>query len=338
MADDVDPSGRVLDTTPRSRQPTGLGMRTLRASLSAVALVAAATTASADPDPAAPAAPPPAVGRTPPPYSLPWQLRPVAPGDVVRSDTAVAAYDTPDGGGVTTASTLLVAYKVTPRLAPLVRVAVVHDAPPAGDRAATLANPVLGAIWGRALAPDWKLGVFAAVALPLGTAGGDRPDPGRVAANRAAIAARSAMDNAMFAVNDHVLFGGAGVAYVAGGLTVQGEVTVLQLTRVRGETVQPDPRRTNFTAGLHVGYFVVPWLSAGAELRYQRWLSTPAAVARDPTGALRDTVTAAAGLRGHVELPKKRWLRPGVSYTRGLDDPMAGAGYDILQIDVPYAF
>ena len=59
---------------------------------------------------AALAAPPP------PPYSLPFQLRPAAAATVVRSDTAFAFYENPvsDKGGFTVASMLLGSYKLTP--------------------------------------------------------------------------------------------------------------------------------------------------------------------------------------------------------------------------------
>src|SRR5690349_5036019 len=81
-------------------------------------------------EPAAPAAaelPPaePAAAKPkPPPYSLPWQLRPVVAGNVVRSDTAVAFYKHPTNGnsGTTVASMLLFSYKVMENLAPLVRI------------------------------------------------------------------------------------------------------------------------------------------------------------------------------------------------------------------------
>jgi hypothetical protein len=276
--------------------------------------------------------------RRPAPYALPWQLRPIAPGRVVRSDTAIAAYSTDAGDGTTIASTFLVSYPVGPQLAPLARVAVVREAAPGGAEASTLSNPLLGVAWGRALAPGWRLAGFGAVTLPVGSGGGNAPNPERSAAQRAAIPARSAMDNALFAVNDLTVIGGAGLAYLADGLTVQAEVTVLQLNRVRGADAQADRFKTNFTSGLFAGYFPLPWLSVGAELRYQRWLSTPAAVAADPTGAARDTLTAAAGVRGHVQLAGRRWLRPGIAYARGLDDPMRGRGYHIVQLDVPLAF
>jgi hypothetical protein len=281
--------------------------------------------------------PPPVVAK-PPPYSLPFQLRPVAPGTVMRSDTTLAAYSTADGNGTTVATTLLAAYKISPSFAPLVRLAVVDDSPAVGPGATTVSNPLFGVIYGKPLAPAVKLGVFGAVTLPLGSGGGDTPDPAAVATNRAGIAARSSMDNAMFAVNDWTLIGGADLAYVANKLTVQAEFTVFQLTRVRGENVQPDTHKTNFTSGIHAGYFAMPWLSFGAEVRYQRWLSTPMAVANDTTGATRDNLTAAGGVRGHIKLSGKRWLRPGIAYTRPIDDPMSGRGYDIIQVDVPLAF
>src|SRR5688572_11629809 len=76
-------------------------------------------------EPATPAAAKPAATKPkPPPYSLPWQLRPVVAGNVVRSDTAFAFYKHPTNGnsGTTVASTLLVSYKVLENLAPLVRI------------------------------------------------------------------------------------------------------------------------------------------------------------------------------------------------------------------------
>ena len=58
----------------------------------------------------------------------------------------------------------------------------------------------------------------------------------------------------------------------------------------------------------------------------------------DTTGKTRDTVTAAIGLRGHLKLADKQWLRPGVSYGRGLDDPMQDRSYNIVQLEIIYAY
>lgn len=275
----------------------------------------------------------------PSPASLGWALRPVAPANVVRSDTAVGLFEDNGVSGSTVASLFTVSYKVTPTLSPLVRFAVVRNDPATGGTATAASNPLVGATWAPpVLAPPFKLAGFAALALPLGSGGGNDASPMMTTTVRSAIAARSGMDNALFAVNDLTPIVGIDAAYVANGLTVQLEATVFELCRVRGDQVQPDAYKTNFTTGLQAGYFLLPVVSASAELRYQRWLSTPKAVAMDPTGASRDTLTAALGVRGHIALGENRWLRPGVSYARGLDDPLTGRNYQIVQIDVPFTF
>jgi hypothetical protein len=182
------------------------------------------------------------------------------------------------------------------------------------------------------------------VTIPIGGGGGDKPDPTTLTADKAGIPARSAMDNAMFAINDFTLFPGVDLAFVKSGFTLQGEVTLLQLFRVKGDkggnsaavppmpTPNPDSSKTNLTMGVHAGYFFIPQLSAGVELRHQRWLSTPKAVKAD------EALAVALGLRVHFKLSDKIWLRPGLAYSRGLDDPMSANEYSILQLDVPVVF
>lgn len=285
------------------------------------------------PVPAATVTAPPAA-----PYSIPWQLRPTAAANVVRWDTSVAMYEGGGNDGSTVVSTLLASYKIAPTLAPLLRLGIVRNQEPGPMGSGTaFVNPILGMTWAPKIARDWRLAVLGALALPLGM-GGDKP-PGMdetAAAVAKGISARSAMDNAMFAVNYFVVMGGASLAYVAHGLTVQGEVTLLQLTRTRNEAVSPEAARTNATSGLHLGYTFLSWLSVGSELRYQRWLSTPKAVAANET--LRDNLTVAVGPRFHFKVSDARWIRPGISYTRGLDKPLSAAKYDILQVDVPFVF
>ncbi len=46
----------------------------------------------------------------------------------------------------------------------------------------------------------------------------------------------------------------------------------------------------------------------------------------------------AVGPRGYFKLGEKMWLRPGVAFAMGLDDPMKASEHKILQIDVPFAF
>jgi hypothetical protein len=272
----------------------------------------------------------------PPPYSLPWQLRPTAAVNVVRSDTAIA-FSSPEsvGSSTTTASMLLASYKLTPNLAPLVRVGYVNNSPGTGPSGSSLVNPVLGATYAHSFSESLRLGVFLGVTIPVGMGGGNTPEAATAAAARSGILARSAMDNAMFAVNDFTVFPGVGLSYVSGGFTAQVEATLLQLTRVRGEAVQPDSSKTNFTTGLHLGYFPHPLFSVGGDLRYQRWLSTPRSVTSDE---LRDNLTAAVGPRLHIQLSEKLVMRPGLAYAFALDAPMNKLKYSIVQLDVPVSF
>jgi outer membrane biosynthesis protein TonB len=284
----------------------------------------------------------------PPPYSLPFGLRPVVAGNVVRSDTAFGFYENPANGesGSAVVSMLLGSYKVTDELAPMLRLGIVSNSPPdapagapvpAPDSAVSFLNPVIGATYALKLGKEFKLAPFLGIALPLGSGGGNTPDAAQVAARGAGIPTRSAMDNAMFAVNDLVIFPGVGFAYVNHGFTAQVEATLLQLTQVVGdESAQPDSSRTNFTTGVHVGYFFVPQFSFGAELRHQRWLSTPAAVKANSKA--RDTSTFAFGPRVHIKLAEKMFLRPGLSFAMPLDDPMAANKYKVVQLDIPFIF
>jgi hypothetical protein len=309
---------------------------------SASAFAQATDAAPPAPADAAPPAPAPADKPKPPPYSLPFQLRPVAPGNVVRSDTSLALYKNPMTGnsGSTVASLLLASYKVTDELAPLVRLGMVSNSAPApGKSAKGFLNPVLGALYGLKLSPELKLGLFLGVTIPIGSGGGNDSALEKRAANGAGIFARAAMDNAMFAVNDFAIFPGVDFAYVSKGFTAQVEATVFQLTRVRGDApVVPDSSRTNFTTGLHLGYFLIPMLSLGVELRHQRWLSTPKAPAVEANSALRDNTTFAFGPRVHVKLSPTMWLRPGFSFAMPLDDPMKDSKYKLLQLDIPFVF
>jgi hypothetical protein len=285
-----------------------------------------------------PAEPPPK--QPPPAYSLPWQLRPLNVGNVVRSDTSIAFFDAKDmatgetDAGNTVSSMLLGMYKVTPKLAPMVRLAFVYNNEPVGAASAVVVNPLAGVLYATTI-DRFKVAGFAAVTVPVGQGGGDSPDPADAKAASRGIPARSAMDNAMFATNYFAAIGGVGAGYVSDGFTAQLEVTLLQLIKTRGPEMQDDAR-TNFTAGVHSGYFLAKQLSIGGELRYQRWLTDAAPVVADPNA--RETVTFAIGPRMHFKLDGKQWLRPGISYSRVLDAPWSNNSYQIVQIDVPYVF
>jgi len=289
--------------------------------------------------------PPPAA-----PYSVPWQLRPVVAPTVLRFDASTAFYEDVAGhGGTTVASVLTAAYRIpgtgpkTAGLSPLVRLAFVTDDPAPGNRArggAVFVNPLVGAAYAVKLEHGFRLNVFFGATIPVGGGGGDSPDPGSQNTRIKGVNARAQLDNALFAVNDFTLVPGIGAAWVRGGFTVQVEATLLHLMRVRGDQAQPEASKTNFTTGMHVGYFVLPELSVGTELRYQRWINAPFAVERDASGASRDALTFAVGPRVHIKVGSVGWLRPGIAYQRALDKPLAAAtpNYHVVQVDIPMFF
>lgn len=319
----------------------------------APAETAAPSVAAVEAPPAEPAAAKP----KPPPYSLPWQLRPVVVANVVRSDTAWAFFKDAAGkeSGASVASMLLFSYKVTDSLAPMVRLGVASMRPPRHyavnmkdvDSATNFLNPVLGATYALKPAKPLRLAFFLGVTLPIGSGGGDDADLNHIQANNPfGIRTRSAMDNAMFSPNDFTVIPGVDFAYVSSGFTVQVEATLLQLMRVKGDggptPKNPDSSKTNLTMGVHVGYFIIPQLSVGAELRHQRFLSTPTAVKNDEASAsplgIRDQTTWAIGPRAHFKLSESVWFRPGVSFSMPIDDPMSKFEYKVVQLDLPLAF
>jgi hypothetical protein len=171
---------------------------------------------------------------------------------------------------------------------------------------------------------------------PIGGGGASDADPTTRRTVLSGIYARSAMDNALFTTSFFTATGGAAIAWVEHGITLQAEATVLQLIRVRGAAVEPDEARTNTTYGLHAGYQLLPGLTVSLEGRHQRWLSTPAAVER--SGAARDQTTAGGGLRANVPFSKTILARPGIAYFHPVDEPMTTAAFRIVMVDVPVTF
>jgi hypothetical protein len=288
----------------------------------------------------APPSPPPPSS---PSYSLPWQLRPVVVGNVVRSDTNFARYeDTASRGGFTVASTLLASFKIPGTggpgqgLAPLLRLAAVNDSPPTGRGGLAVVNPLIGAMYALRIAGPIRAAAFLGMTIPVGMGGGNTPDPGLADARSKGVLAREAMDNSLFAVNDLAVIPGVGIGYIDHGLTVQAEATLFQLQRVRGEAAQPEASKTNFTCGMHAGWFVMPLVSVGVDVHYQRWFDGPLTVTKDPE--LVDNFTVAVGPRLHIPLGSKDWVHPGVAYARGVDKAMAAPNYHVVQLDVPVTF
>ncbi len=284
-------------------------------------------------------------------YSLPSQLRPVTIGNVVRVDGEAAAFNDPNGNlDVAIATGLTASYQVNRDWAPMIRLGFVrNNAPGAALDGSSFANPMIGATYARNVG-GYKLALFGATTIPIGTGAGDDRVVPAARTNVAAITARPA-DSAMFAVNYMTEIVGADFAYVGHGFTAQAEATLLEFVRVRGSDspAATDALRTKASVGLHVGYFLGSHFSLGADVSYQRWLSHPTTV-NAATGAdvpLPDAnmhvLTLAAGPRLHYALSDQTWIHPGLSIMRGLDGrgfnaPLLTAQATAVEIDVPVTF
>lgn len=281
--------------------------------------------------------------------SLPWQLRPVTTHNLVRADSAVAVFNDANGNlDLSETTTLSGRYQLTARWGAMIRLAVAgNDAPGAALDGTSLGNPIVGASYTRPIGVH-RLALFAATTLPIGTGGGEAPDPRTARTNAASITARPA-DETMFAANYLTELVGADVVYVRRGFTVQAEATLQEGLRVRGEdsAAGTDAFRTRMTLGAHAGTTLRGRVALGADVLYQRWLSHPTEL--DMTGAkvpLADDdlarLTVSAGVRVHVRVGAVA-MSPGLSYTRGLGAPDRGpmivtSRTNAITFDVPVMF
>ena len=277
---------------------------------------------------------PPPVWKKKAKYAVPYFLRPAIAPNLLRLDGSLAIQTT----AFTGASILTAGGKPFESLGDLGfygRFGVVGQST-ASLTGVAATNPLLFGLWTPELAPGWRLPVFLGVTLPMGMGGGNAPNPVHRPTIGAGIYARQAMDNALFATNYLTVTGGVGLAWLGHGFTVQAEVTLLELIRTRGETVDLEPTRTNFTAGLHVGYQIVDWLTASTEIHVQRWFVAPAGAVKSPAGL--EQATWGLGLRANLPITDSIIIRPGVAYFHPLDTPMAALGYRIIHLDVPVIF
>jgi hypothetical protein len=284
-------------------------------------------------------------------YSLPWQLRPVTIGNLARVDSVAAVFNDANANLDEAVATMVTAsYQVNRNWAPMVRLSFVgNDAPGEATDGSTFANPLVGATYARALG-SYRLALFGATTLPVGTGGGDAPNLRAAKTNAASSTARPA-DAAMFAVNYTTVIAGADFAYVNHGLTAQAEATLLQFVRVRGDdgVGATDSFRTEAAVGLHLGYFIGSHFSLSGDLHHRRWLSHPTTLS-PTTGArvaLSDadmaSTTVAVGPRFHFRVGKEGWIRPGLSFVRGLDArgwgaPLLTTQTTAVQVDIPVSF
>jgi len=357
-------------------------MKQLLALLIAVPLIAWAnpdSAAWADPDLAtetaevAPPPPPPPAPKKPAAfYTLPFHLRPISAGNVVRLDNVVAFYDATDavskgantGGslkGIKQVSILNAGYRIAKDFGVLARIGLSNNFPNKDhpntpgtklQNGYALTNgALLFSYTPQFVEGDIRTAFYLGATIPIGSGGGSKGNPVARNANMNNLMVRSAMDNGMFIVNDMAIMAGAALAYVKHGLTLQGELTYLEPMRVRANKpdtgfYQTDVVKRNFMAGAFVGYAIIPQLSAGVELRYQLWLKPPHNIRNQRNSENPDVkaagdkrmsnLTGALGLRGNFKVGEKTFFRPALSYGMGLAGEIGDQKYHLIQLDLPF--
>lgn len=313
--------------------------RKLRFQLAALALATVAT------------APGLAQAESPSLYSLPWQLRSVTVGSAARLDSTMAAFNDPSGNvEVTHVTGISAHYLFDPNLEFMLRLSHAStDAPGGALDGGSFANPLLGASYARSTGRlKWSL--YGATTLPIGSGGGNEPDPVAARANQAATTALPT-DTALYAINYLTPMLGGDLAYVHRGFTAQAEATLQHLIRMGGATSSTslDQFRTHAALGLHLGYFIGAHFSLGTDLHYARWLSP--ITTRDPASGATvplpdqdvDSLTLAAGARVHFRVGTSVSLHPGVALLRGFGGrsyatPLATTETTAVQLDIPVSF
>lgn len=249
--------------------------------------------------------------------SLAWQLRPVTLDNVARIDSAAAVFNDRNRNlDLAVATTLTGTYRLSDAWAPMLRLGLVgNDAPGAALDGGAFANPLVGTTYARELG-TYRLAVFAGATIPVGT--------GSSRTHAASMTARPA-DRAMFAVAELAAIAGVDFAYVNRDFTAQGEVTLVQAVRVRGDEMPTGSLSTRASVGVHLAYVVGWHVAVGGDLHYE------------------DTLTASVGVRTQLALDRDTRVRPGIAVLRGLDGrgldaPPITARTTAVMIDIPVTF
>jgi len=229
----------------------------------------------------------------------PFQLRGVVPKNGVKVDTTIAPYRLNEQRGYETVVLISTQARLSPISVLQLRWGFDDNRSGAPGASRTgFVNPTIGALFAVPLKHGLRLATSVTMGLPLASGGGNGADPNNVLLQKQGLLARSAMDNTTFALNDVGFPVGVSLAYIGHGLTAQLDTTVIPSVRIKGAASQQDTSKVSSTCGLFFGYQLIAELSLGTELRYQRYLTTPAAVEKD--SSTRDNLTVAAGARLHL--------------------------------------
>lgn len=140
---------------------------------------------------------------------------------------------------------------------------------------------------------------------------------------------------------NYVVFGPTGsITYAMSHVSATATSTLAQFVRVRGEHIEKDALRTQYSGTISAG--LSPFadvsktpIAAFTELRYRIWLTDVASARSDPRA--RDHLAAAVGFRVRVPLGGAVGSA-AFAYSTALDAPLADFGFRTIEADAQIAF
>ena len=233
--------------------------------------------------------------------------------------------------GQTLIQTLSGSYALNSWLSAYGRVGWVHDAYTGQESGTGFANPAAGLQASVPVGKHVTVGGIVGVTAPLGSGGGNAPNPTVLKAWSNSID----WGGAMYAV-DHVdtLIGGKG-AFTLGDATLSLESTLHELTRVRGEkadVIGSHATVTSSTATL--SYALHPKLTLSSAMSETRFWNKPTCIRESPASAQDYFFIAGASTTFDVSGID---VAPALSYARALDLPLTADKFQVVELDLGFS-
>src|SRR6185436_13111069 len=180
----------------------------------------------------------------------------------------------------TVLSVLTASYDLTDRWGAFARLGLVDNDPATGEAGRGMSNPALGFTYGRPLSDRYRLGLTLGVVLPLGSGGGDDPDPAVLNAMLTA----TDWGGPMYGPDHLTPYVGASLTRSAGPLTLRARSTLYDANRVKGKKADPIGPTVIFTSSdLLADYSLSDRMSVFTQLAQTYYHNTPPFVAADAT-------------------------------------------------------
>lgn len=233
----------------------------------------------------------------------------------------------------TVLSVLTASYDLSSRWGVFARLGFVNNDPASGEAAQGMSNPALGITYGLPLNDRFRMGFTLGTVLPLGSGGGNNPDPAVLDAMLTA----TDWGGPMFGPNHLTPYAGVSVTHSSGPLTVRLRSTLYDANRIKGKKTDPLGSTVTFTSsGLLADYSIGDRMSVFTELAQTYYLNTPPWVAADASA--RGDHYLAGGVSFNFKLANGRRFEPSLLYAEAIDQPKTRRTFRLLELGTRFSF